>query len=48
MAHGFDIRIVIKATLKKILRFAILLILCINLKFLYNYLIKLSITKEKQ
>lgn len=48
MVHGFDIKIVIKVMLKKILRFAILLILYINLKVLYNYLIKLSIIKKKQ
>lgn len=41
MAYKFDIEIVIKVTLKKMLEFAILLILYINSKFLYNYLVKL-------
>lgn len=47
MAQGFDIRVVIKIFLEKMLRFAILLILYIKSKSLYNYLVKLSITQEK-
>lgn len=47
MAYRFDIKVVIKAMLGKILGFAILLILCTNLKSLYNCLVKLSTTQEK-
>lgn len=39
----FDIEIVIKTILGKILRFVISLILFINSKLLYNYLVKLSV-----
>lgn len=48
IANKFDIGIVIKTILKKILEFIILLILCTNSKFLYNYLVKLNIIQEKQ
>lgn len=47
MVYGFNIRIVIKAILIKILRFTLLLILYIDSKSLYNCLVKLSIIKEK-
>lgn len=40
MIYKFDIEVVIKTILKKILRSAIWLILYTNSKFLYNYLIK--------
>lgn len=46
--HKFNIEVVIKAILKKILKSAILLFLFIKSKFLYNYLIKLGITQKKQ
>lgn len=42
MIYWFNIKTVIKSILGKILRFAILSILYTKLKFLYNYLIKLS------
>lgn len=47
MAYGFDIRIIIKIILEKMLKSAILLILYINLKSLYNCLIKLNAIQEK-
>lgn len=42
MAHKFDIEVVIKTTLGKILRPAVPLILYTNSRFLYNYLVKLG------
>ena len=48
MAHGFDIEVVIKATLEMILGAAIPLILCTDSKFLFKYLVKLDTTKEKR
>ena len=42
MAYKFDIEIVSKAIIRKIIRLAILLILYINSKFLLNCLIKLN------
>lgn len=44
MAHGFNIRAIIKALLAKILQDKILLICYTNSKCLYNYLIKLRTT----
>lgn len=40
MAHKFDIKAVINATLGKIQESAVSLILYTNSKFLYNYLVK--------
>jgi len=49
MAHRFDTRAAIKVTIKKILQLKqLLVILCTNLKSLYNCLVKLRITQEKQ
>lgn len=42
IVYEFDIRIVIKTILKKIFKYVVPLILCINSKFLYNYLVKLG------
>ena len=39
MAHGFNINTAIKSTLDKVLQINLLLILCINSKFLYNCLV---------
>lgn len=44
MTFKFDIGVVIKVILGKLLRFTIPLILYINLKLFYNYLVKLDIT----
>lgn len=46
--YEFDIGVVIKATSKKILEFAILLILYINSILLYDCQVTLCITQEKQ
>lgn len=48
MAHGFNIRVIIKITLRKMLGSAVLLILYTDSKSLYNYLIKFGITQKKQ
>lgn len=39
IAHKFSIKIVIKAMLEKILGLTVLLILCTDLKFLYDYVV---------
>ena len=46
--NRFDIRVVIKAILGKMLGSAILLVLCTNLKSLYDCLVKIGTTQEKQ
>ena len=48
MVYGFNIGAVIKTTLEKLLGFATPQILCTNLKSLYDCLVKLGITQEKQ
>jgi hypothetical protein len=48
MAHGFDIRASIKATLDKVLGIDLPLVLCTNSKSLYECLVKLGTTQEKR
>jgi hypothetical protein len=48
MIHDFDVDSVLKATLTKMLRILISLILIIDSKFLYNCLIRLKIIVEKR
>jgi hypothetical protein len=49
MAHGFNAGAAIKATIKKILQLKRLpVILCTDSKSLYNCLVKLGTTQEKQ
>lgn len=47
ITHKFDISIIIKIALKKILEFIVLLILYIDLKSLYNCLVNLGTTQEE-
>src|SRR6266516_7018725 len=47
LAHGFDIRAVIKSMIKKILHTILPLILCTDSKSLYDCLVKLGTTQEK-
>ena len=44
MAHSFNITAAIKSTINKILSIITPLILCTDLKLLFNYLVKLSTT----
>lgn len=46
MAYGFDIVIIIKATLENLLQVKISLIFYTDLKFLYNCLVKLKTTQK--
>ena len=48
MAHGFNIRALIKSTIDKVLRIDLLLVLCTNSKLLYECLVKLGTTQEKR
>lgn len=48
MTLKFDIEKVVKVMLGKILRFAILLILYIDSKLLYNFLVKIDTTNKKR
>jgi hypothetical protein len=48
IAYRFDIKAVIKFTVNKILNINLLFIMYIDLKSLYNCLIRLSTTQEKR
>ena len=48
MAYGFDIGVAIKSTIDKILHINLPLILCTNLKSLYDCLVRLNTTQEKR
>ena len=48
MAYGFNIGAVIKLIINKILNINLLLVMCTDLKSLYNCLIRLSTTQEKR
>ena len=46
--HKFDMKAMLKTTVKKILQFDILLMICIDFRFLYECFVKLKIIYEKQ
>ena len=48
MVHGFDIRALIKATIKKILGISLPIVIYTDLKLLYDCLIRLGTTQEKR
>ena len=48
MAYGFNIGAIIKSMLDKVLQVNLPLILCTNLKSLYNCLVRLGTTQEKR
>src|ERR1700716_2196878 len=47
MIYGFDISIIIKSILDKILQVSVPLVLCTDSKSLYNCLVRLGTTQEK-
>jgi hypothetical protein len=47
MAYGFNIGILVKSIINRILEIELLLVIYIDLKSLYECLIKLGITREK-
>ena len=48
MAHRFDIGATIKSTIDLVLNTTIPLVICTDLKSLYNYLVRLNTTQEKR
>ena len=48
MNHEFDMKTMLKTTVKKILQFDILLMICTDFKFLYKCFVKLKIIYEKR
>jgi len=48
MAHGFNIRALVKSTIDKVLGIDLPLVLYINSKLLYECLVKLGTTQEKR
>ena len=48
MNHEFDIKAVLKTTVKRMLQFNISLIICIDFRFLYECFVKLKIIYEKR
>ena len=48
MAHGFNMGAIIKLTINLVLNTTIPLIICTDLKSLYNYLIRLNTTQKKR
>ena len=47
MAYSFNIGILVKSIINKILEIELLLVVYMNSKLLYKYLIKLGTTREK-
>jgi hypothetical protein len=48
MVYGFNIGALIKAIIKKILRIDLLIVICTDLRLLYDCLVKLGTTQEKR
>jgi hypothetical protein len=48
MAHGFDIGVSIKGTIKKALKIDLPLVICTDSQSLYDYIVKLGTTQEKR
>ena len=47
IAHGFNIGGLVKTTINRILEIEVLLVIYIDSKSLYKYLVKLGTTREK-
>jgi hypothetical protein len=48
IAHGFDIGSLVKTIINRILEIEVLLVIYINSKSLYKYLVKLGTIREKR
>jgi hypothetical protein len=48
IAHGFDIGSLVKTMINRILEIEVLLVVYIDSKSLYEYLVKLGTTREKR
>ena len=48
MIHGFDLNVVLKATLSRVLQFDVFMMICIDSKSLYECLVKFGTTHEKR
>jgi len=48
IAYGFDIGSLVKTTINRILEIEVLLVIYIDSKSLYEYLVKLGTTREKR
>jgi len=48
MAYRFDIGAALKSIIEKLLQMTLLLVICTDLKLLYNCLVKLGTTQEKR
>ena len=48
IAHDFDLNVVLKATLSRVLQSDVFMMICTDSKSLYEYFVKLGITHEKR
>jgi hypothetical protein len=48
MAHGFNMSALVKSIINRVLEMKLLLVIYMDLKLLYEYLIKLGTTREKR
>jgi hypothetical protein len=48
MAHGFNMGALVKSIINRVLEMKLLLVIYMDLKLLYEYLVKLGTTREKR